>query len=95
MATRKIPTPNTLHITSIKTTRLALILEPKLAKTTVMHLPMFMPSKMGSAVEKVMAPVTEVACRRPTAAEELCKTAVTARPSRRPGTGLRNRVNTR
>ena len=82
----------TLFITSIQTARLAFLLVPMLAITTVMHFPMFMPIKMGMAVAKRMEPVDDIACKTPTEAEELCKTAVTAMPISTPSRGLENMV---
>lgn len=58
-------------IRSQVTTRFAFLFVPILASTTVIHFPTFMPITMGAAIEKVTAPVEEIACKRPTDAEEL------------------------
>jgi len=48
---------------------------------------------MGSAMEKVMLPVTDTACSTPTEAEELCSSAVTMAPNSTPKNGFLNAVN--
>ena len=48
---------------------------------------------IGNAVANVNDPVTDNACRIPTAADALCKIAVNAIPSRIPANGLENIVS--
>ncbi len=53
-----------------------------------------LPYSVRKNADKVMAPVEESACRIPTEAEALCRTAVAAMPKSTPSSGFRNPVST-
>ena len=65
---------------------------PRAESRTGTAAPMLMPRMRGKASTKRMAPVTDRACRIPTAAEALCSTAVKAAPTRMPSRGLEKAV---
>ena len=54
--------------------------------------PIAMPNNMGSATAPVTEPVTAIACKIPTAADALCKTAAKIAPAMTPKIGLENVV---
>ena len=88
MAIRKITAPSRDMVMSMHTALREFLLVPMLARSTVTHLPMFCPMTIGAAMEKVMAPVADIACSTPTEAEELCSRMVTPIPAKTPRTGL-------
>ena len=81
-------------VTSMVTALFASLLTPMLARRTVTHLPRLHPIVIGAAIAKVTTPVDAVACRTPTAADELCSSMVTIIPTATPRKGFANNVNT-
>lgn len=68
----------------INAVRLAFLFVPMQEMSAVTHVPMFCPITIGTALAKGTVPVSDSACKSPTEAEELCKTAVTAVPASSP-----------
>lgn len=60
----------------------------------VKHVPICVPSTMGTALPNVTTPVSLSACRMPTLAEDDWMATVAARPARRPSSGFSSAVNT-
>ena len=65
-----------------------MILAPKEERRTGAAAPIAMPRSKGSALSRVITPVTERAWRIPTAAEADCRSAVKRAPTRIPRRGL-------
>ena len=68
--------------------RLAVRLAPTLASSAVTQVPMFCPKRMNSDACRLIAPVPASACKIPTLAELLCKSAVTPAPTSTPTKGF-------
>ena len=76
-----------------KAVRRAFLLAPAAEMTAVVVVPMFWPMMIGTAAEKLTAPVADSTCKTPTAAEEDCSSAVSTAPATTPNSGLENLVN--
>ncbi len=61
--------------------------------STGQEAPTPIPIVIGSAVAKLIVPVTESACKIPTEADALCKTAVNKIPAKIPARGFENIVS--
>ena len=73
--------------------RFPLVLAPIADNNTGVAAPIPIPIIIGTAVPKLIAPVTERACNIPTEAEALCKIAVITIPIIIPRRGLENAVS--
>ena len=80
----------TLNSRCATAARRALRVVPMEASMAVMHVPMSMPTRMGSALPKVTCPVVDSACRIPTEAELDWMMHVSTRPANMPNSGLEN-----